>query len=336
MARIPKENQGFAREAMLWLSFAFRPLKLTELCETVAFNELDATVDPLNRLLDPHDLFRWCQGLITYDPGTSDITLSHSSVRTYLLSEQIKCGPSSFFSIDEVLAERLLLRKCLTYMMFTDFGKGYRPNYYEWEAFSSHWPLLSYASQHWASHAHILDAELESYDQDLISKFCRTSDDERSGNFGFWVQCLYPNAGVRVARDTHPLYYAASFGLRAVVGALISANENMDLDAPGGRNDSTALQVACYRSHYGVAKDLLDAGAKPYHKDRYGRSSLFYALCHRDNDIAELLRQYLLLRTDPKGVTASRHITEASTAARTVLNARRGYCKSPNQTSRIR
>ena len=321
MTRIPKDNQGFAREAMSWLSIAFRPLKLRELCETLAFEESDETMDQSDRLLDTHDILRWCQGLITYHPGTSNVTLSHSSVRTYLLSDQIKAGPSSFFSIDENEAERLLLRKCLTYMMFTDFSKGYCPDYHKWEALSRQWPLLRYASNHWASHAHALDAELEPYDQYLISKLYSTSIDERGGNFGFWVQCLCPKAEVRVARDTQPLYYAASFGLKAVVGSLISANMDMDLDALGGRYDSTALQVACYRGHYGVAKDLLDAGANPYHRDRHGRSSLFYALCYGDADIAELLRRYLHSEIDPRGEAASVHIKDAFAAARSVMTA---------------
>lgn len=323
MARIPNDNQEFAREAMIWLCFAFRPLRLAELCETLAFNELDTTVDQADRLLDSHDLLRWCQGLITYHPRKSGVTLSHSSVRTYLLSDQIKHGPSSFFSIDETGAERLLLRKCLTYMMFTDFGKGYYPTFHEWKVVSQQWPLLGYAAIHWASHSHALDAELEPDDQELISKLYSTSNQERGGNFGFWVQSLYPEAEYRVARDTKPLYYAASFGLRAVVHSLISANKDIDLDAVGGRNDSTALQVACYRGHYGVAQDLLDAGANPYYRDRHGGSSLFYALFHGDDDIAELLRQSLRSRTDPKGEAASVHIQEAFARARMFIGRKR-------------
>lgn len=190
-----------------------------------------------------------------------------------------------------------------------------RPNSREWKAFTRQWPLLSYTSNHWI-HAHSLDASLEPYDQALISKLYSTSNYERGRNFGFWVQCLFsldPQAGIRVARDTQPLYYA---GLRAMVGSLISANRYRDLDTLGGRNASTALQLACYRGHYKVAKDLLDAGANPYHRDRYGRSSLFYALCHGNKDIADLLRQYLRSRTDPKGEAASIHVEEAFAAAR--------------------
>ena len=164
-------------------------------------------------------------------------------------------------------------------------------------------------------------------DKDLISKFYSTSSKERCGNFGFWVQCLYfkSKASIRAARDSQPLYYAASFGLRAVVGSIISANRGMDFDALGGRNQSTALQVACFRGHYGVAKDLLDAGANPYHRDHYGRSSLFYVLCHGYEDIAELLRQSLRTRTDSKGEAASIHIKEAVIAARVVMAARAVY-----------
>lgn len=308
---------------MIWLCFAFRPLRLTELCETLAFNNSAQTLDQSDRLLDNHDLLRWCQGLVSYHPRKSDVTLSHSSVRTYLLSDQIKHSPSFFFSIDETAAERLLLRKCLTYMMFTDFSKGCYPTFHEWKAVSRQWPLLGYASIHWPAHSHVLDAELEPDDQDLIQKLYSTSNQERGGNFGFWVQCLYSEADHRVARDTQPLYYAASFGLRAVVHSLISTKTDIDLDALGGRNDSTALQVACFRGHYGVAQDLLDAGANPYFRDQYGRSSLFYALCYGDDDIAELLRQSLRSRTDPKGEAASDHIQEAIATARMFIGRKR-------------
>ena len=323
MTRVPKDNRGFAREAMLWLSFAYRPLTLPELCETLAFNESDATVDQSDRLLDAHDLLRWCQGLITYHSESSNITLSHSSVRTYLLSDQIKDGPSSFFSIEETVAERLLLRKCLTYVMFSNFSKGYCSNYLEWEAVIRQWPLLRYAAQNWASHAHALDARMEPYDQELISKFHSTSNYERGGNFGFWVQCLSPRSGIRVAQETQPLYYAASYGLRAVVNSLICGDRSMDINASsGGRTGWTALQAACYRGHYGVAKDLLEAGANPYCKDRFGQTALFLSLCRGDQETAELIRQHLRSNPDPKGEAASTHIKEAFAAARTFLQER--------------
>ena len=319
MARIPEDNQEFARETLLWLSFAFRPLKLSELCETLAFNESDTTVDESNRLLDSHDLLRWCQGMITYHPKTSYVTISHESVYTYLLSDQIKVGPSSFFSIDETMAKRLLFRKCLTYMMFKDFAKGYCISYSKWRGLSHQWPLLTYASSNWAAHAHALDTALECSDQALISRLYNTSKFERGGNFGFWVQCLSPKASVQVARDTQPLYYAASFGLRALVSSLITTNKDINLDALGGRNVSTALQVSCYRGYYGVAKDLLEAGANPYHRDRFGLSSLYYALGFGNEDIAELLRLFLHSRADPNGESASEHIREAVDTARRFL-----------------
>ena len=320
MARIPKENRSFAKEAMLWLSFAYRPLKLAEVCETFAINDSSPTVSQGDRILDTHSLLKWCQGLVTYHPGTSDLSLSHSSVRTYLLSDQITDGVSSFFSIDETVAERLLLRKCLTYMMFTDFAGGYCSTYYEWKEFSGRWPLLSYAAQYWAAHAHALDARLESYDRNLISKFCSRSESGRGSNFGFWVQCLSPTVDTRIARDTQPLYYAASYGLRTVVSSLISADMPVDIDAVGGRVDWTALQVASFRGHYGVAKDLLDAGANPYLRDHFGRSALFYALCRGHNDTAELLRQNLRARSDPKGEAAATHIQDAFATARKFLD----------------
>ena len=319
MARIPEDNQEFARETLLWLSFALRPLKLSELCETLAFNESDTTVDESDRLLDSYDLLRWCQGLITYHPKTSNVSISHASVYTYLLSDQVKTGPSSFFSINETMAERLLFRKCLTYMMFKDFAQGYCITYPKRQAFSRQWPLLSYASNYWAAHAYALDTALEISDQDLISKLYDTSKSERGGNFGFWVQCLSPGASIQVARDTQPLYYAASYGLRAMVSSLITTNKDIDLDALGGRNESTALQVACYRGYYGVAKDLLEAGANPYHRSRFGLSSLHFALVYGYKDIAELLTFFLHSSTDPNGESASEHVREAVDTARDFL-----------------
>ena len=108
-----------------------------------------------------------------------------------------------------------------------------------------------------------------------------------------------------------------------MVSSLISADKNLDLEAVGGRHSGTALEVACYRGHYGVAKDLLDAGATPYCRDDFNHSALFYAFCRGHADIAELLKQSLHARTGLKGETASKHIEEASAAARIYLVGRK-------------
>lgn len=117
LANVPESAKSIVKELLTWLSFAYRPLRQAELLDALAFEEFDTTLDPEGRLLDSQALIGYCQGLITESQigyFSRRMILSHSSVRAFLVSEQIKDGPASFYAIDSTAATQLLMRKCLT------------------------------------------------------------------------------------------------------------------------------------------------------------------------------------------------------------------------------
>lgn len=117
--RIPKADHALAREALLWLSFADEPLNLAELSEAVVLEESDTRLDDDSRLYRPQILLDICQGFVDFSMGK--ITLAHSSIKTFLCSEWIQSSAVEFFGLNPATGNRILMRKCLTYLLFEDF-----------------------------------------------------------------------------------------------------------------------------------------------------------------------------------------------------------------------
>lgn len=122
--------------------------------------------------------------------------------------------------------------------------------------------------------------------EDIVA-FFKTHHLEEGGHFTTWVQILLAEAPVQVARATEPLYYASSYGLLPVVERLLQ--DGAMIDAHGGRANSTALQVACFRGHLSIVKVLLDAGADPNSTNQHGFSNLEWARSRGLPDIEKLL-----------------------------------------------
>jgi hypothetical protein len=66
-----------------------------------------------------------------------------------------------------------------------------------------------------------------------------------------------------VIQTTHPLYYAASFGMVPIVKALLKSEPKIDVNANGGRTGATAVWIASMRFNFEVVNVLLRAGADP-------------------------------------------------------------------------
>jgi hypothetical protein len=70
---------------------------------------------------------------------TLELRLAHYSVQEYLISERIRKGSASFFSVTIISADALITEVCLTYILLFD-----RPDSLS-ETSLSEWPLLDYA-----------------------------------------------------------------------------------------------------------------------------------------------------------------------------------------------
>jgi hypothetical protein len=304
LLRIPESDRELAKEVLLWLTFAMRTLKLNELCEAVVMEENSTTIDDEDCLLHPMDLLRMCRSLISFNPATNHVTLAHSSVQAYLTNPEIKDSPARYFFLDPSAAQSLLIRRCLTYLCFDEFKRGYSDHPEDIAKLSSRWPLLDYAVALWPAHARALGTTGQEPDQplrDILLKFFATYREPRNGNFGAWIQQYLPEAGIRITKSP-PFYYAARFGLLSVVKMILAVEGTKDLETVGGRRDSTPLHVASAYGHTEVVKVLLAAGASPLAVNSKGRTGLLTAA---ENGETEIIKMLLASGADPNHRTGS-------------------------------
>ncbi|PYI17905.1 hypothetical protein BO99DRAFT_336654, partial [Aspergillus violaceofuscus CBS 115571] len=273
LERISPSDKELGRNTLFWLSFSKRLLTLSELSEAVVLEEACTILDEDTKLISPRILLHICQGLITEDEF-GRVNLAHASVKEFLTSEWIRTSSVRYFSLDPATADQTMTRLCLTYLCLDNFRSGYESSFDELAAREQEHPFLSYAAAFWATHGGACDFD-EDGDRQLVNKLFNSRDLPRQGNYGVWVQTLIPEAELEVIETTHPLYYAASFGLVPVVRAILASVPDLQVDAPGGRYGSTPLFVACWRGHYEAAELLLQAGADPYLPDSGAGVTIF-------------------------------------------------------------
>ena len=107
-------NEEYTQDALnvlQWLAFSARPVRIEEVAEVVAVDlECALQFDSERRLLELRDLLVICSSLVTissatleYSNGsleeTEELRLAHFSVKEYLISERIRAGSASKFSI---------------------------------------------------------------------------------------------------------------------------------------------------------------------------------------------------------------------------------------------
>ncbi|OJD13832.1 hypothetical protein AJ78_05755 [Emergomyces pasteurianus Ep9510] len=293
LSRISEPDIPLARQALLWLSHANRPLTLSELAEGAVLQPNMITLEPEDKLRDPEDILEVCGSLISMD-GTH-VVLAHNSVRDYLLSARASSNLPIFY-LPESYCLPELATLCLTYLLLTPFSTGPCLTADDMTARLTNWPLLQYISHNWADHARpYLNA---SHNPALYTLATTLFTDPPTSNFFSWVQILfirpqrldrtytlYPRAGT-------PLYYATSFALTPIVEHLLT--QGSDVNAPGGRVGGTPLHAACWRVQTDVIRLLLRSGAKLDVVDRNEETPVVMAesaLAAGNVEIAQVFRE---------------------------------------------
>jgi hypothetical protein len=247
---------------------------LPELAEAVVFDDRDSTIDETTRLPDSGVLIDICQGLIEHDTVSNTVTLAHLSIRTFLTSNHPNESPIAWFCYTIPGIHGTTTAKCLAYLLCDDFKTGYCSKSILKDKLAR-FPFLKYAAQYWPLHARLSDDVTTWWGHSLMN-FCLSHSLPEGGNFTFWVQQLIPDASESQIKKTKPLYYAASYGLTDLVRSMLTS-KTVDIDAPGGRFNSSALHAAVYRGHTDIVRILLDHGADPNALDDAGATPLFWA-----------------------------------------------------------
>ncbi|KAI9775606.1 MAG: hypothetical protein M1839_001007 [Geoglossum umbratile] len=132
LLNIDGEYAQDALKILQWLVFHARPMRIEEVAEVIALDlESDPRFDTERRLPEPRDLLVICSSLVTLSSGTleysncrleetEELRLAHFSVKEYLISERIRAGPASDFSILEMPAHLSIAQACLAYLLQFD------------------------------------------------------------------------------------------------------------------------------------------------------------------------------------------------------------------------
>ena len=281
-----------ARNTLFWLTFSLRPLARGELCEAVITGDDEVEISDEQRLLRPDVLFQICSSLISYNTATRRVTLAHSSVFTYLTSQEIRTSDVGGFYLDIPNSINDICIRCINYLSLPAFGSGYCPS---WEALAERfddWPLLSYSTS--SLFFHLSDITLTRPLKSSLLNFFATHSQPAGGNFGAWVQAWYfTTQGIFVTgtgATTTPLYFAARFGLLSLVRVILSVEGTKDLEVPGGLYDCTPLHVATWQGETEIVKLLLEHGADAEERNCGGKPGLLWAVKYGYQEIEQMLR----------------------------------------------
>lgn len=241
LGRILEHDREIAREALLWLCFALRPLTLDELAEAVVLRESDTFIDDDCRLTNPVVLVDICRDLVVRSYPV--VRLAHDSIRSFLTSEHIRNSPASFFALDPVAAHARILRKSLCYLQLDVFASGPVSDDDAFVDRINSFPLSSYVKTYWPIHSERYP--LAAADEALILAFFATKARRNSSSFDSWVQLLLETTELETIACTEPLYYAASFNMVSILEILLRPELGVDLERPGGGSVLRPCTLPC-------------------------------------------------------------------------------------------
>jgi ankyrin repeat protein len=248
---------------LLWIAYSMQPMRITELQHALSVEPGDEDFSE-DSLVPNHIILSSCAGLVALESDNSIVRFVHISIRDHITILASECFSNPHLKIPET---------CLRYLQFSNF-KGVvetldvdRFDYVARHKLVDFWfpryPLLLYASKHWASHAKLAPEELTTGQLLLLLQ------DDKLSNFLFfcyYISCvLCPEPWRTCPSKITGLHLASFFGLPSVVDNLLSsqpsghATKTEDGDSYG----RTALYFAASRGHVRMVETLLGRGHDP-------------------------------------------------------------------------
>ena len=278
-----EEDRALTKQILEVLAFTLSPLTLSVVCEILQITPGLPRLDESKCLTQPTDILSICGSLLNHDKQSDIITLAHHSVKNYLISDLR--NNVAYFQLDEQEGHRSLALYCLTYLLFEEFSVDLAEPTYPRADLHPKVHFLSYAVQNWALHV----KEVEPPGEPLwkaMKSFLLSGEAGRQ-NFQNWVRLLIP--GSKFAKNTPPLYYAASFGLTAVVQYLLDMGA--DPEVHGGRAGATPINIAAFRGNLDTVKLLFERGADPLAKDNDGLNALEWSRYRHNIGVVRFFEQ---------------------------------------------
>ncbi|KAK8232582.1 hypothetical protein HDK77DRAFT_498662 [Phyllosticta capitalensis] len=291
LGEIPTYRAQPARMALLWLTFAIRPLNIDELAEAMGLYEPSEFANPSGRLFreKAEEILRSFRSLVDYNASTGLAQLDHDSVKQFLLSKFPKEG----FSIEPVEGIGYLCSRMLRYLNLPRLSSGYCPKD-ELAARFEDSPLLKYIS--FALPRHLETSQWDSSGcgqavEDDLKSLIGSAFHPCGGNFGTWIQVTGDPWDDLSKAPLYPFYHMAKRGYLRILTMIIVWDGDKDMEKPAGTSASTPLHAACFRGHTEVVRLLLSIGANPNEVNGNGTSGLEWARRRGYTEIVDLMTE---------------------------------------------
>jgi hypothetical protein len=311
------DQRTIVSRLLQFLAFCGRPLNIAEIIDFLAADLRDHDKPFYNhdlKLKSPEQLLKICSAFITTNTaiqssryrerqedyhsdsletaglaaGSEIVQLTHRSLKGYLVSDQIRASPSSYFALSSQSSHLTIAKALLIYILQEPFSAGYVYWNTHRSDLSKKYPLYGYAAEYLPFHLRKA-GKLGKSSWSLIHRLLKGKDQDSGGVYGAWIAALWPGKPWNGGRRWQPLYVTSAYGLSAVVSDIIKNTPYIKIDEPGGSHFSSPLQVACYRNRIEVVRLLLENGANPNSVDSQGLSCLFWAKLRGYTEVRKLL-----------------------------------------------
>ena len=271
LREIKDTNSEYARRLLLCVAVASRPLRVTELAETLAFD----FVGPIPafreecRLKNPVEaVLSTCSTLLSVVEyrGSRVMQFAHFSVKEFLTSTRFaekRNTISGRYHISMTPAHTVMTQLCLGMLLHLD--RNITRNSL------TRFPLAEYAAQHWFKHARF-EGVSQNAEEGMKQLF-----DWTKPYLSIWIwihdPTVYPFQPH--IRGT-PLHYAASCGLRDFA-KILATEYPKDVNSQSFDDASTPLHLASRKGHIDLVQVLVGCGADVSVQDKNGWTPLHWA-----------------------------------------------------------
>jgi ankyrin repeat protein len=218
-----EERRSLAMTVLLWISTIQGVITVSALRHAISVKLGETGLDyqnltPLKMLTS--SITDFCQGLVRIEPESSSVHLVHYSLMQYLQSEGEVLFP---------IANEIVARTCLTYLLFDSFGDGPSPDDASFEELNSKYPFFIFASQLWGFHSHRVIHQSNSMEiVELCLQFIRNPSNFEAANQGRGVghtQSRQAGYSQLYSHGMSGIHAASLYGLATVLNRLLDEDD---------------------------------------------------------------------------------------------------------------